>query len=300
MSDYSWIGPLISGVAKGAVDVGTGISANNQIQGGYDEMLRRLAEREAEINALGGAGYQNIMPQEVGPSALEGLTVDPAAAQAQQEALAILTELIQGGGLTLGDKKALNDVEATLNRNTLARRKGLANEFAARGQLGAGAQLGMALDANQNAAMNANQRAESVAAQAQQRAMDAMLEKGRMARGMANDDYARKAEAARARDAIEARNAAARTHAATANNAIAGQRFDDNFAKVRAKMGLSGQQNQAAFGKGVQNARTTGAMGAYAGNAIDQGATAWDRWSNEPSASQKAGDAAWDDEEDEP
>ncbi len=49
--DYSWIGPLISGVAKGAVDIGTGLAANQQMQGTYEEMLRNLRERLGDEEA---------------------------------------------------------------------------------------------------------------------------------------------------------------------------------------------------------------------------------------------------------
>lgn len=281
MGDYDWLAPLISGVAKGAVDVGTGLAANNQIQGSYDEMLRALRERMGDYDALGNAGYQNVTPSLLGPSALEGIPEDVASRQAQQEAIAMLSELAASGGLSLGDLKAINDIQRTLNQNDTSRRKGLANEFSARGQLGSGAQLAMAMQGQQDAAQNANQRSESVNAQAQQRAMQALLEKGRMARGMASDDYGRKSDAARARDAIEARNAAARMQSQNANNAIAGQRFTDQLAKARGKTSLTNSMNDAVFGKGSANKNTTKALGGYTNDLIDTGATAWDSWNKD-------------------
>lgn len=280
MSDYSWLAPLISGVAKGAVDVGTGLAANQQTQGSYEEILRNLRERMGDYDNLAGGDYKTVTPELLGPSALEGIQDDPAARQAQQEALAMLSELAANGGLSLADLKALNDIQQNLNRNDTARRKGLANEFSARGQLGAGAQLGMAMQGQQDAAQNANQRAESVAAQAQARAMQAIAEKGRMARGMASDDYGRKSAAAQARDAIEARNAAARMQSQNANNAIAGQRFTDDLAKARGKTSLTNSMNDAVFGAGQANKNTTKAMGGYANDLIDTGASAWDSWNS--------------------
>lgn len=300
MGDYDWLAPLISGVAKGAVDVGTGLAANDQMQGTYAEMLRRLAEREADYDALGTAGYKPVTAEQVGPSALEGIQGDPAARQAQLEAMAALDELAKNGGLSLADLKALNDMQRGLNQNDASRRKGLANEFAARGQLGSGAQLAMAMQGQQDAAQNANQQSESVAAQAQRRALEAILQRGSMGRSMGNDDYARKADAARARDAIEARNAAARMQAQGANNAIAGQNFTDQLAKARGKTDLTNASNQAVFGKGAQQARTTGAMGGYTNKLIDTGATAFDAWNKDSPDYGGASHAATHEDDEEP
>lgn len=276
--DYSWIGPLVGAVGKGVNSFATADKANNQMQEAYAEMLRNLQARFGDYDALGKAGYSDLAPQQLGPSALEGIQNDPAARQAQQEALAALAELAQSGGLNLGDMAALNQVQGNLNRNDTARRKGLANEFAARGQLGSGAQLAMGLQGQQDAAMNANQRAESVAAQAQARAMQALLQKGQTARGMSNDDYQRKRDAALARDAIEARNAAARTDAGKYNNSLRGQAFEDDLAKARGKTQLTGDMNAAVFGRGKQSANTTLGMGSATNGLIDSGTTAWNKF----------------------
>lgn len=275
MGDYDWLAPLLTGVAKGATDIGTGLQANAQTQAALDEMLRNWKERMGDYDAIGDAGYKDVSPVLLGDTALAGIPQDAAGRQAQQEAMAALSELAQNGGLSLGDLKTLNDIQASLSRTDQSRRKGLANDFAARGQLGAGAQLAMALQGQQDAAMQANAAGESAAAQGQARALQALLEKGRMGRTMGNDQYARDAEAAKARDAIAARNAAARMGSMTANNAIAGQRFDDQMAKAHGKTSLTNSMNEAVFNKGAANKNTTKAMGGYANDLIDTGATAF-------------------------
>lgn len=285
MGDYSWIGPVAAEIGKGINSYGASESANAQIQAAYDEMMRNLQQRFGDYDALGKAGYQDLTAQQVGPSALASIPRDEAARQAQQEALASLAELADRGGLNLADMKALNDIQGNLNRNASSRRQGLANQFAARGQLGAGAQLAMGLDAQQNDAMNANAAGESAAAQAQQRAMQAILQKGSMARGMSADDYARSRDAAMARDAIEARNAAARTDASKYNNSIRGQGFEDELAKAKGKTSLTNSMNQAVFGKGRQGAATTAAQAGYRNDLIDTGRSAWDSMGKKDSGS---------------
>jgi hypothetical protein len=275
MADYSWIPALAGAVGKGVNSFATADKANSEMQQAYAQMLANLQARMGDYDALGTAGYSDVAPQMLGPSALEGIQGDPASRQAELEALAALADLADRGGLSLGDQTALNRIEGTLNQNDVARRKGLANEFAARGQLGAGAQLGMSLDAQQNAAQNANMRAEGIAGQAQDRAMQAILEKGRMSGAMSDRDYARKANAARARDAIEARNAAARMDSSKYNNSLRGQAFEDELAKARGKTALTGDMNSAVFGSGRQSANTTLGQGSAANELIDGGSSAW-------------------------
>lgn len=239
------------------------------MQAAYDQMMANLRERFGDYDALGSAGYKDVAAQQLGPSSFDSIQQDPRARQDQQESIAALEDLAANGGLSLADMAALNEVQRNLNRNDTARRQGLANEFAARGQLGSGAQLAMSLANQQNAADSANQRGESVAAQAQARALQAILQKGQMSRAMTNDDYARARDAALARDAIEARNAAARTDASKYNNSLRGQAFEDQLAKARGKTALTHDLNQVVFGKGGQTARTTAAKGDYLNKGID-------------------------------
>jgi hypothetical protein len=253
MGDYSWIAP----VAKGAASLIGGQQAQGELQGAYQQMLENLKQRYAEYDALGNAGYKDIQAQQVGPSALEGIPQDLQARQQQQESIAALQDLADRGGLSLSDMKALNDIQANLSRNNSARQQGLANQYAARGQLGSGAQLSMDLANQQNAATNANDAGESAAAQAQARAFQAILEKGKTARSMSNDDYARKSEAARAHDMIEARNAAARTDASKYNNQLAGQNYEDQLRKIQGKTGLTESTNKTLYGSGQAKANNT-------------------------------------------
>ncbi len=276
MADYSWVGPLIGEVAKAGNSYGATNKANDVTQDAYDEMMRALQARFGDYDAIGSAGYQPIQAQEQGRSELGNIQSDAQARMAEQQAIAKLQELADNGGLSLADMKALNDIQANLNRNNSARQQGLANQYAARGQLGSGAQLAMDLSNQQNAAMNANDAGESAAAQAQARALQAILQKGSLARQMGNDDYQRQAAAAAANDAINARNAAARTDANKYANTIKGQGFADKLSIAKGKGGLTGDMNQIIFGKGESNRNTGLANASYTNHLIDKGGGAID------------------------
>lgn len=269
MADFDW-GSLISGLAKAGVGVAGTLSANQATQDAYRSVLDNLKQRFGEYDALKTPDYKQLSPERLGPSALSGIQNDAQSRADQQAAIAQLDEISSSGGLTLADKAALNELERGLNQSDTSRRKGLANDFAARGQLGAGAQLAMALQGQQAAAENANQRGESIAAQAQRRAMDAVLRKGEMSRSMSNDDYARKQRAAEAADSIARYNSSMSMDAAKANNSYAGQSYDDQLKRLQGKTNVQSSINDATMGSGRQQANTNAGLAGIGVNAVDQ------------------------------
>lgn len=238
----------------------TGAANQAQLQA-YQQVLANLQNEMGDYQKLGPAGYKNIEAQQLGPSALTSIQPDAVARGNEQAAIAQLGDIANSGGLELSDRNALNQVEQTLSRNNQARNNSLANQFAARGQLGSGAQLAMSLANNQNAAMNANQQGESVAADAQKRAMQAVMDKAAASRSMSLDDYARQKAAAEAADSIARYNAGMRTDASKYNNTLAGQNLQDQLAKLRGETGVTSATNQALLGQGGQKAAGIAGLG---------------------------------------
>lgn len=275
MGDYDWVAPLVSGIGSAVNSYATSEDASRTSQEAYEEMLRNLAERFGDYDRLGTAGYEQYIPEQLRPSALAGIQENPALRGAQQDTLAALQEMIESGGLTLADMKALNDVQRNLSQQNQARRKGIANSFAARGQLGAGAQLGMELDAAQDAAELANQRGEATAAQAQERRMSALMKRGDFAGKMSSEDYRRAKEAADAEDFINRWNASARNEGAKYRNTVRGQAFEDELSKARGKTSLTNSVNEATFGKGQDLAKTKRLQGQYRNNMLDTAGSAF-------------------------
>lgn len=251
-------------IAKYGIGAGSVAGANQAQLAAYDAVLNNLGQRFSDYSNLKTPGYQNLTAQHLGPSQLGSIQMDPQARVDEQAAEAQLQDIANRGGLSLADRASLNNIESTLSRNAQARNNSLANQFAAKGQFGSGAQMAMELANNQNAAQNANQHGEDIAAQAQQRAMDAVLKKGAMSRELANDDYSRKAQAAQANDAIARYNASMATDASKYNNSIMGQGYADQLAKLQGENQLTGQLDQAILGRGGQQAAGiagTGSMG---------------------------------------
>ncbi len=270
-------GTLFS-IAGNALQAGNGDATNNSAQkisdAAYAQMLQNIQDRMAGLDSMGSAGYTPTEAQQLGPSELGNVHYNAQDEQAQQEALAQLKEISDRGGLTLADRNAVNQLTEQASHATAANQNALANAFAARGQLGSGAQMAMELQGNQQAANTNAQAGENQAAAAEQRAMQAISARGAMGASMGSADYARKADAAKANDIIAQRNAAARTANSEYNNKLKGQAWDDAMSIQKGKTGLTESLNNTIYGRGQSSANTVKANGSIANNLIGQGASA--------------------------
>lgn len=144
----------------------------------------------------------------LGPSAYEGITSDPDLIAAQKKALASLQGISDSGGMTLQDKANLNKIlteTGAANRGAQSAIMQNANE---RGTSGSGLELVSRLKAGQDSANSANQSALDVAAQAQQRALEALAQSGELAGDMSSTKFNQDAQVAAAKDAISKFNTA--------------------------------------------------------------------------------------------
>lgn len=264
----------LTGAANYANTVGTNNTANAQIQAAYAAILQNENNRLGDYTNLSPADYKNLTPVQQGSTGLAAIPQDVQAQRDQEAALAQERQIADSGGLTLADRVAQNQVQQTQNLNNSARQNQLQNAFAAKGQLGSGAQLSAELANTQNAASNANQAGETAAASAQARAMQAIATEGTMGRTMQQDQYSRDAAAATAQDQINARNTAALNDASKYNNTLAGQTYEDQLKKFTGEQGVTNSLNSALLGSGTQSAKNTTANGQATGgliNGISQG-----------------------------
>jgi len=268
-------------VGYGAM-AGMGLQALMQLAGESSagmsraEQLKLLRELMEEYRNVPLPELERLTGEELGPSALEGVGGDPALRDAQLAALGELQDVYRSGGLSLGDEAALSKVLGQSSRQEGRQRARLSEDFAARGQLGSGAQLAMALQGQQATAQRGRDEALERAAMAQKRSMDAILQRGRIAGEVRGQDYGEKARAAEARDAIARYNAASREKAKYYNSGLGQQQFNNRLARLSGSQGAT--NNLANFhGQGAQDARSAGA--GY-GRALYEGGRTFDSWRN--------------------
>ncbi len=253
-TDYSALINMGLSLANAGVTYATATASQRQALDALAQAQKQIAQGQANFSGIGTPKYNptDIKSTQVGRSELGDIQNDPQGRVAEQQAMAELQKLADNGGLSLADMKSLNDIQSNLNQNASSRDAALRNQYAARGQLGGGAQLAMELNQNQQAGQRANSQGESIAAQAQARALAAIKEKAGLGRQMSQDEYDKAARAAQANDLIKQHNVANSMQANQQNNQWLNQGFQNDLSKAQGQAGL--------IGLGVQQARDVGAV----------------------------------------
>ena len=240
--------------------------------------------------------YQQVvtlMPEaeqavELGPTAMTGVSTDPALRQAQMNALLKMQEVGQTG-MSATDQARLAQIQSEQQAALRGEQGAITQNLAARGMGGGMSELVAKQIAAQGAANRMSQAGLDVKAQAEQRALQALMQSGQLGGQMQQQDFAQQAQVAAAKDAIAKFNAAnlqqvgsanvqARNLAQQQNAQIAQQVAAANAAeKSKAQMynlGLAQQQYQNQMAKatgqasGLQNLAATQAQQQAAQNQL--------------------------------
>ncbi len=171
------------------------------------------------------------------PSAFEQIVQNADARQAQLRALGELEDVGYSGGLRLQDKAAIQDAMMEGQVKDRGNRMAITDEMARRGQGGSGFEFQSQLAAQQAGADRDAQNRLSVAAQAQDRALQSIMKAGELGGQIGDQDFQRQNAVAAAKDKInqfntsnlqdvQQRNTAA-LNAAQASNLAGKQKVSD-------------------------------------------------------------------------
>jgi len=181
------------------------------------------------VDAGADVNWENMTPEMAqaamqGRSEMEGIETDPRLRDAQMDALLSLQDISDRGGRSAEDDANLM---RTQNQNAQAdrgRRESILQNMAQRGMGGSGMELLAQLDSSQAATDRSAQQGLDIAALAQLRQQDALMNAGQMGGSIRGQDFGEKSQVAQAQDAINRFNTATSTqnnqfNANTANNA---------------------------------------------------------------------------------
>ena len=262
------------------------------------ERLDGLSMPELEEYILQNPELVGLLDAEqLGGSALEEISLDPKAREAQLAALDSLQDYSETG-VTDTDKYAMEQMLGQVGASTRSNQANIEADMARRGMDSSGAALMSQMNAQQTGANNARQQAMQQAASGQQNRMAALGQLATQSGNMQNADYSRQANAASAKDAIAQANAANRyqTNAAnlsarqsienqranTANqqsqvgNQIAQQNFNNEYARTGAQGNVANsmsniagnaQQGPSGLQSGLSGAATGAGIAASMGPA---------------------------------
>jgi len=293
--------PIAAGVASSwynSKQAGKNADANRALAAGIsDEWLKinmpDLSPVEYE------AFRDTFTPQMAQDSLMGNVETDPRLSGAQYAALDQLGELSQGG-LNLQDKADLADIQGGVARQDAGRQAAIMQGMAERGMGGSGMELAQRLQSQSSGADRAAGDSRAVAAQAQQRALDAIMRRGQLGGDMRTQQFGEDSSKARAQDSInmyntgmlneEQRNTQSINNMNTGvshmnaeqANEIEQQKYDNSVRRVQGQAGnansMMGINNQATKGKMdyISNLGSAAAKGlaSYGSNNVDPGAAA--------------------------
>lgn len=144
----------------------------------------------------------------LGPSAMEGVSTDPALKQAQLNALMKLQGVAEQGGMNFEDKSRLNQIQTDINSNLQGNEGAIQQNMAARGMSGGGSEMVARQMAAQQASNRQAQMGMDVKAQAERRALEAMMQTGQLAGQMDSQQFGQQTQVASAKDSINKFNSA--------------------------------------------------------------------------------------------
>lgn len=247
-----------------------------------------------------------------GQSELKNIQLDPTSRDAEIAALQQMQDLASHGGVDAQSKQKEAQALNTANTNERGQRGAIIQNYAARGQGGSGAELAALLEAQQGDSNQAASVGQQSAADAEQRALQAMMNSSQIGANINTQDYNQAAESAKAQDAINrfntqtqqgvegtnvsAKNAAQAANLANsqavsnANTGVANKQEQENKALVQQQF-----DNQKSVASGIANAdagvanqanegaKNTANQWAGIGDAISTGATAIGQYENNKS-----------------
>ncbi len=254
--------PIVALIAAAAA-LGSAVVGYVAQRASDEQAARLMAQARDEFGNLDLPKLEELAAAEIPPTELAKIRTNPAFEQAQMKALNKLMEVQESGGLTLQDQAKQNQAMDKVARQEGAGREAIRENMAARGTLGSGAELAMSLANQQDSASRANLVGMTTAANAQDRAFDAIMQGGKLASSMRDQEFGEKSRVAEARDLINKYNA-------SRYNGVAQQAFDNKLRKTAGMNGMTAGLAADTRAAGQRDARAIGAVG----NAVSQGAAA--------------------------
>lgn len=163
----------------------------------YPELYQQVATLNPEIESA----------VTLGPSEMGGIATDPALRQAQLKALSKLQEVGDAGGRDAQFMADQARLESDVNTNLQGQQGAIMQNMATRGMSGGGSEMVARQMAAQQASNKQAQMAMDLNAQAQQRALQAIMQGGQLGGQMQSQDFSQAAQKAQAADAISRFNA---------------------------------------------------------------------------------------------
>lgn len=248
------IGGLLAGQStrKAAKDEAARIAAENAAR--EQAALQALEAYDPnkyyrQENYIGDVYAPDIASSRSLQSEMGGIRLDPNLAAAQSASLAGLSDIVGQGGMTLQDRANFQDANSAAQLQASRQQAAMLDEMAARGMAGSGNEVVARMMASQGAADASAKAARNMNAMAQQRALDALMQRGALAGQMSGQDFSQKSAQAQAADNIARFNEQNRLGQANLGSQY---KFDANTRNMNTKQGVEARNVTGLSNLGTQ------------------------------------------------
>lgn len=280
------IGKLLSGVMGVGKDGGAGATLE-QSKALFDKLS--IPDIESQKVKLEEMVLQGIITPEQAETFLQSdtglkeISTDPRLKNAQMASLSALEDIANNGGLSMTDRSKLSEMESQIGQAERGSREAILQNARQRGVSGSGMELGAQMINQQGSASRRSQAGLDIAAQAEQRALEALMQSGQLSGQIRGQEFGEQSQTAAAQDAINRFNAQNKQAVDEAN---IGRRMGAQMANLGEKQRVSDsnvgiRNNQETTNKGLyqqqfqnQLAKAQGQSGALANIAQNQQAGA--------------------------
>lgn len=211
------------------------------LQQWMDINIPSVEEQKVYLSKLKSAGELTPEMEAIvtaGPSAMEGISVDPRMKDHQLKSLETLGGL-GNSGLSAQDRASLGEIRRNTARETTARDESILQDMARRGAGGSGAELAARMMSSQAANEDASVQGDRIAAMAQKNKLDAIAAAGQLGGQMRSQEFGEQSDILKSKDianrfdaanrqSVYSRNTNANNNAAAANLANDQRIMDGN------------------------------------------------------------------------
>lgn len=190
---------------SGGKDAAANDSINNALAQYSNIRVPTVEEQQLLLEELRQQGKltpeleQAIMLQ---GSEMGNVSTDPRLKQAQLDSLLKLQEVANNDGMSAQDQSRLSQIQSQLRQQEQGSRQAIMQNMAQRGMSGSGFELAANLSNQQGSADRASAEGLEVKAQAEKRALEAIMNSGQLGGQIRNQDFTEKSAVAQAQDQI--------------------------------------------------------------------------------------------------
>lgn len=180
------------------------------------DKLQYDLEQLVQVGSLSPEQAEAIFQEQ---SSLMDIESDPSLRSAQMESLSKVQDIADQDGMTLTDQARLNQILGKTGSQARGAREAVMQRFQEQGRSSPGLELVAQMQANQDASTQASNEGLNVAADAEERALQAILQSGQLGSQIRGQDFSEEAKVAEAKDAINRFNTANKQNVGLVNTA---------------------------------------------------------------------------------